>query len=323
MHDLAIANEATDPPLAADIGRVAVAFGVGALDAYLCDAFTDTLARCLKSCRQNAHAVPSGYRALELPIGPLMAEYRARQNWGLRMAARALMEKDNMLQLGRLKALLNPALPVGCKLWEDLAQSYVDLDRKRLAGIRKSECAALTGQAKAKAPRAVSAAVLARMGQIVQRRHDVVHNCDRPKTAKQPLTLVQAKKMLTDVGDFVSVLDDHLAAYRVYSLAVRTAGTIRLRGFLPRERRLNGERLLPPPTPTEGYALPEGRPRVLPGVALADEAAGDRGLRGFSSTSCAPCTECRQLKTLRSPPVRRPRFTGHLVGELDDHALAA
>jgi hypothetical protein len=216
LHAHAVTTETADTPLALDIGRVAVAFGVGALDAYLCDAFTDTLARCLKSCRRNGHAPPSGYAKLELPIGPLMTDYAVRHNWGLRMAARALMEKDNLLQLGRLKDLLNPALPSGHKLWEDLAQEFVDLDRKRLTGIRKSAYASLTGQAKTKGPRKVSAAILKRMGEIVQRRHDVVHNCDRPKTAKQRISLPKAKKMLVDVEDFVMILDDHLDAHRLY-----------------------------------------------------------------------------------------------------------
>jgi hypothetical protein len=216
LHANAISTQANDSPLALDIGRVAVAFGVGALDAYLCDAFTDTLARCLKSCRQNGHAPPSGYSKLELPIGPLMTDYAVRHNWGLRMAARALMEKDNLLQLSRLKKLLNPALPRGHKLWDDLAQDFVDLDRKRLTGIRKSPYAALAGRAKAKGPGKVSAAVLERMGEIVQRRHDVVHNCDRPRTAKQRISLPKAKKMLVDVEDFVTILDAHLDAHRLY-----------------------------------------------------------------------------------------------------------
>lgn len=216
LHAHAVATEPAEPPLALDIGRVAVAFGVGALDAYLCDAFTDTLARCLKSCRQNGHAPPSGYSRLELPIGPLMTDYAVRHNWGLRMAARALMERDNLLRLSRLRELLNPALPTGRKLWNDVAQEFVDLDRKRLAGIRKADYAALTGQAKADGPRKVSAAVLERMGEIVQRRHDVVHNCDRPKTAKQRVSLPKARKMLLDVEDFVAILDDHLDAHRLY-----------------------------------------------------------------------------------------------------------
>lgn len=216
IHDLASETLAASTPLADDVGRVSVAFGVGALDAYLCDAFSDTLARCLKSCRRNGHEPPAGYSKLELPIGPLMADYPVRTNWGLRMAARALMERDNLLQLGRLKGLFNPALPPGHKLWLDLTQDFVDLDRKRFAGTRKSDYSSLTGQAKKAGPRKVQAAVLDRMGEIVQRRHDIVHNCDRPKTAKQRLALPKAKKMLVDVHDFVKIIDRHLDAYRLY-----------------------------------------------------------------------------------------------------------
>jgi hypothetical protein len=54
------------------------------------------------------------------------------------------------------------------------------------------------------------------MGEIVQRRHDIVHNCDRPKTAKQRLSLPKGEKMLVDVQDFVTILDRHLDAYRLY-----------------------------------------------------------------------------------------------------------
>jgi hypothetical protein len=216
MHDLARRTVEKDTPLADDIGRVGVAFGVGALDAYLCDAFVDTLARCLKSCRRNGHAPPPGYAALELPIGPLMAEYPTRSNWGLRMAARALMERDNLLQLGRLRNLFNPALPQGQKLWADLAPRFVELNRKRLAGYRKDEYAGLSGADKSRGPKRVSAHVLERMGEIVQRRHDIVHNCDRPKSAKQRLSLGQAKTMLVDVHDFVKVLDSHLDDHRLF-----------------------------------------------------------------------------------------------------------
>jgi hypothetical protein len=216
MHDLARVTVTANTPLADDIGRVSVAFGVGAMDAYLCDAFVDTLARCLRSCRQNGHSPPSGYAKLELPIGPLMTGYAARANWGLRMATRAQMEKDNLLRISRLRELFNPALPSGQKLWADLARNFVDLNRKRLAGYRKNEYAALTGEEKAEGPKAVSANVMKRMGEIVQRRHDVVHNCDRPKTAKQPLTLGQAKAMLADVHDFVKILDRHLDVHRLF-----------------------------------------------------------------------------------------------------------
>jgi hypothetical protein len=216
MHALATRTSQTDLELGTDVARTAVAFGVGALDAYLCDAFADTLARCLKLCRRNGSSVPTGYAKLTLPVGPLFTDYAVRSNWGLRMATRALMERDNLLQLRRLKELFNPALPPGQRLWADIGGKYVVLDRKRLTGIRKSQYDALTGPARSKAPARATSAVLKRMGEIVQRRHDIVHNCDRPKVAKQSLSLSKAKGMLTDIEDFITILDDHLEAHRIY-----------------------------------------------------------------------------------------------------------
>ena len=216
IHELAVEQDMTDRPLATDVARTAVAFGVGALDAYLCDAFSDTLACCLKHCNRTGAAVPSSYAQLTLPVGPLFENYAVRSNWGLRMAARALMERDNLLRLGRLKDLFNPALPPGHRLWADMVDDYVALDRKRLTNIRRAPYTRLTGEARSKAARKASAALLRRMGEIVQRRHDIAHNCDRPKTAKQKLSLPQASKMLTDVHDFVSILDNHLDAHRLY-----------------------------------------------------------------------------------------------------------
>lgn len=208
VHARACAEE----PLRTDLARCAVAFGVGALDAYLCDAFVDALARKMKQCRRDDEALPPGYAKLSIPAGPLLASYEARPNWGLRMAARAMMEKDNLLQLGRLKDLVNPVLPAGAKLWTDVAPAFIALDRKRLAGISASDYAALSTTKKVVAKRKAAAAVLRRIGVIVQRRHDIVHNCDRPKNAPQLLKIGSARNMLTDVGAFVDVTDKHIDA---------------------------------------------------------------------------------------------------------------
>jgi hypothetical protein len=124
IHTQADAVASGDRPLSLDLARCSVAFGVGALDAYLCDAFVDCLARTLKSCRQTGTELPPAYAKLAMPVGPLLAQYQQRENWGLRMSARALMEKDNMLQVGGLRDLLNPALDSSGKLWHGLIAEY-------------------------------------------------------------------------------------------------------------------------------------------------------------------------------------------------------
>jgi hypothetical protein len=210
------ADARTSEPLRSDLARWAVAFGVGALDAYLSDAFVDSLARAMKTCRRNDCALPAGYAKLAIPAGPLLSSYQARPNWGLRMAARAMMEKDNLLQLGRVKDLLNPDLTPGHKLWADLAPQYIALNRKRLCGVTVAEYAGYDGQRKQAARTTAAAAVLRRMGAIVQRRHDIVHNCNRPKNTPQVLKVGTAKNMLVDIRSFVTILDDHRSAHKAH-----------------------------------------------------------------------------------------------------------
>lgn len=148
---------------------------VGALDAYLCDAFIDLLARTLKHARAQNIAVPA-YGNIAMPVGPLLGGYETRANWGLRMSARTLMEKDNMLRVSRIKDAVNPGLTTGHKLWDDVIEEYIALNRKRLTGIRSWEYAPLSGDRKAKARKAASRRILKRVGHIIQRRHDIVHN---------------------------------------------------------------------------------------------------------------------------------------------------
>lgn len=218
LYSQGVAVAAANPDLAADLFRSAVAAAVGAMDAYLCDAYVDCLTRALRACRANGGPkLPSGYAKELLPAGPLISNsYTQRVNWSLRMAARARMEKDNLLQVGRVKEMLNPVLPAGQKLWVDLAPSYIALNRKRMTGISQTDYASKTGQAKQKATEKAAAAVLARIGKVVQRRHDIVHNCDRPKSALQGMTRGAAQKMMADIKSFITILDAHLDAHRIF-----------------------------------------------------------------------------------------------------------
>jgi hypothetical protein len=207
---------AIPPAVSVDIRRHAVAAAVGAMDAYLCDAYVDLLTVWLRHAQLTGAALPSAYGKEMLPAGPLVAAYANRPAWGLRMAARGRMEKDNMLQLGRVKDSFNPALPNGCKLWADVVPDYIALNRKRLARYSAAEYAALPANSLPEAKRQVAAHALKRMGSIVQRRHDVVHNCDRPKQALTALRHNAARDMIRDVKDFVTILDDHLQAHRIH-----------------------------------------------------------------------------------------------------------
>jgi hypothetical protein len=206
-----------DAAKGADLARSSVVFAVGALDAYLCDAFVDVLSLTMKSCRKDKKALPSGYAKVLLPAGPLFhSKYTQRHNWALRMAARKMMEKDNLLQLSRLEDLFNPALAKGHKLWLEMIDSYIALKRPRLTWHVPSDLAVLKGTALDKAKKKAKTTLIQRVGSIIQRRHDIAHNCDRPKVAYQSMTPAIAKKMLGDVEAFVDVLDRHLDAHLAY-----------------------------------------------------------------------------------------------------------
>lgn len=212
----ALAAVETKEPMRSDLARCAVAFGVGALDAYLCDAFVDCLARTLKSCSRSGIALPEGYAKLALPAGPLFASYASRPNWGLRMAARSMMERENLLQVRKAAGLFNPVLPKSQQLWGGSAAALVAIGPKRLAGISAAKYAALPTKKKSGASKAASSAALKRVESVIQRRHDIVHNCDRPKTSPQRMKPGSAKNMLADIGSFVTVLDAHLGKHQMY-----------------------------------------------------------------------------------------------------------
>jgi len=210
--------QSQDADLAADLFRAAAAFAVGAMDAYLCDAYVDCLTRTLAACRKDPKKqLPKPYRNVLLPAGPLISQkYTQRGNWALRMAARMIMEKDNMLSVSRVKRMFNPTLPAGKKLWVDVVATFIALNRKRFAGITRANYSKLAKAKQQKAREKAAAAVLKRIGAVVQRRHDIVHNCDRPKTAILVMTKSEAAAMIADTKSFVTVLDDHLDAHRLF-----------------------------------------------------------------------------------------------------------
>ena len=110
---LAILNHANPLPagsdaeslLRSDLLRSAWMFAVGALDAYFCDAYADILAATLASkSRQSGISLPEFFQDIRLPVRALLAEY-TYENWRWRMAARKLMERENVLSLQTVQEL--------------------------------------------------------------------------------------------------------------------------------------------------------------------------------------------------------------------------
>lgn len=208
-----------DARLVQDVRIAAVSMAVGAMDAYLCDKYVDCLTKVLRAYASGSWAgdLPAAYRRERLPAGEVLDRSRtARPAWGIRMAARSIMEKDNMLAISRIEDMFNPVLPSGQKLWADFIGQMIAHGRRHLTGSRTNvQIAALSGKAKETATKAAITTLKRRVGEIVQIRHDWVHNCGRPKTAIACYSHGEGRTRVSDVRLLVETLDDHLENHRL------------------------------------------------------------------------------------------------------------
>ena len=100
-------GSAAERSLRSDLLRSAWMFAVGALDAYFCDAYTDLIAATVSSkSRQPTIALPEFFYEIRFPIRAILEEY-ANPNWRWRMAARKMMERENVLSLATIQSLFN------------------------------------------------------------------------------------------------------------------------------------------------------------------------------------------------------------------------
>jgi hypothetical protein len=93
--------------LQSDLQRGAWMFAVGALDAYFCDAYTDLIAATVSSkSRQPSIILSEFFYDVRFPVRAILEEY-ANPNWRWRMAARKMMERENVLSLATIQSLFN------------------------------------------------------------------------------------------------------------------------------------------------------------------------------------------------------------------------
>src|ERR1700733_10013916 len=192
--------------LCRDLRLSSIALAVGALDAYLCDAYVDCLTAVLRAYTQGqwVGALPSAYSKQMLPAGEILKSTRQhRPLWRVRMAARKVMEKDNMLSLSRLEDSFNGILPNNQKLWLDFVPVLAAHNLVRLTRHVAADLAALAGDALVRAKKQVASAVKMRLGRTIQIRHDWIHNCGRPRSAIHDLTHGQARARIRDIRLFV------------------------------------------------------------------------------------------------------------------------
>ncbi len=207
--------------LRSDLFRSAWMFAVGALDAYFCDAYTDVVAASIISkSRHPAMTLPDFFEKIEFPIKAILESYARNTNWRWRMAARQMMARENVLKLDRIQSLFNGFFRDGHKLFGDVLDVWIvhPNARKRMFGITAADYQALNPADRNSARTTAKRQMHRRFFEedsphsIFQRRHDCIHNCDRPRIAPQPLERAGTViKVIEDVEFLVNRCDERIA----------------------------------------------------------------------------------------------------------------
>ena len=120
------------------------------------------------------------------------------------MAARQIIENETVLSISKIKTLLNQFFRDDRKPFsnDNFDKWIVRSDAKnRLFGITPTNYRQLNGKPKNKQRKATIKHFGNRYESIFQRRHDCIHNCDRPKIALDNRNLNQAalNKVVWDI----------------------------------------------------------------------------------------------------------------------------
>jgi hypothetical protein len=183
-----------------DILRASWMMAVGACDAYFSDAYADLISRALRAKDlEPSVEIPDRLSSLKVPVVAVLRH--AQSGWRWRMAARELIETENVLSLEKIRKLFNQFFREGHKLltWNSLESWILDPQAKRrLFGLTATEYRALGSGHKPAARRRALQHLEQRFTGIFQRRHDCIHNCDRPKSALQAVSEARVSKCIDD-----------------------------------------------------------------------------------------------------------------------------
>ncbi|MGH7222442.1 MAG: hypothetical protein ACRELF_04405 [Gemmataceae bacterium] len=189
-------------------------FAVGALDAYFCDAYADIVAATIISkSRHPAMTLPEFFGDIKFPVRSILESYAKNLNWKWRMAARKMMERETVLSLDAIQSLFNKFFRAHQKLFGDVLETWIrhPESTKRVFNIIPSTYNTLTPAQKNTARNEAKQQMQGRYAEIFQRRHDCIHNCDRPRVAVQQLTLSKTVlHVIEDVAFLVARCDEHI-----------------------------------------------------------------------------------------------------------------
>lgn len=195
------------PACEGDILRSALMFAVGACDAYFADAYADLLSRVLRAKElQPAVVLPDRLNNLRMPVTAILRT-TPMPGWRWRMAARELVEKENVLSFDQIRNLFTQFFPKrqGLLSRDRVCGWLADPQAKRRQfGTTAADLAATPPANLDKAKERALAHFEATFSTIFQRRHDCIHCCDRPKVAVQTINLLAVQKKIEDIEFLVS-----------------------------------------------------------------------------------------------------------------------
>ena len=206
--------------------------GVGATDAYFSDAYADLISRALRAKDlQNSVAIPDRLNNLKIPVTAVLRQ--AKGGWRWRMAARELIEDENVLSLEKIKQLFNHFFRKKHKLLtHDTVERWLlhRNSKTRLFGTTPAAYRKLSVANMGKAKEQAIERLEVRFNRIFQRRHDCIHNCDRPKIAVQSIAEAEVKKVVDDLEFLVfRCNEDFLKEFPVYLRGLGFNGATRAR----------------------------------------------------------------------------------------------
>lgn len=205
-----------------DILRASYMMAVGALDAFFCDACADLISRTYRAkMHQPDVNLPEKMSNLKLPA-IVFLEKDVNSGWLWRSIANDIVEKDNVLSIKKIKLLFNHFFRPGHKLFVD-TDSPIDRwimskrYRRRLFGFSQKDYRASSGTNKNTLKKQAIIHLGKRYNIIFQRRHDCIHNCDRPKYSISSISVKYVEKEIDDIQLLVyHCYDELLNEFPIY-----------------------------------------------------------------------------------------------------------
>lgn len=198
---------------------------MGAMDAYFCDAYTDIVAATIiAKSRHKKVNLPDFFYDIRFPVRAILEPYASNENWRWRMAARKMMERENVLSLSTVQTLFNKFFRKGYRLFQDRMADWIlhPDSKKRVFGIMRTAFNVLAVKQRGQAIEDARKHMEDRYRNLFQRRHDCIHNCDRPRVSPQALQLGgTVLNVIHDAEFMVHRCDEHInVEFREFLLAV-------------------------------------------------------------------------------------------------------